>query len=171
MLRALALIATLLLAPPALAQQRAAVDLLATAVLGIADGAVVSLGGDLTGTARQDAPGHYYVPANGHDFDFFVTEIAPCVFRIRLVVGNDPPMVVRIDANRIARMEFTESPSIDGVNQFALAFSGAGAVQLVAADGATQPVATTNIGTGLAGAELEAAARAFRTLYCKGLGG
>jgi hypothetical protein len=171
MLRALALIAALLVAPPALAQQRAAVDLLATAVLGVADGAVVSLGGALTGKARQDAPGHYYVSANGHDFDFFLTETSPCVFRIRLVVGNGAPMVVRIDANRIARMEFTENQPIDGVNQFTLAFSGAGAVHVVPADGAMQPVATTTIGTGLAGSELDAAARAFRILYCKGIGG
>lgn len=159
-----------LLPAPAFAQAIPAVDLVAKAFVGLADGEVVSLGGPLTAPAHRSDTGTYAVtPTHGISFNFRVFEVGACIYNIRLVFEDGTMQIVRIDANRLTGLAYAAEAPTDGVNKFTLAFEGAAAVHLVTSSGQLgAEVTTTTIGTGLTLADLETAARAFRTAYCPG---
>jgi hypothetical protein len=165
------LLAGLLMTTSALAQSEPppAVDLVAIAFAGIADGVSTRL--VFPGIAEQTGPGQFAVTGAEGQTLVSVVEADKCVFVLTFATAGQPSIGIHLDANKLSGISVTPNGVSDGVPQYSLLFSGApGRVVIDLNTGpVTPPDGPSQIVTSLPQADIEAAILALRTTYCPGL--
>lgn len=150
----------------------AAVDLMAVAVTGLADGAAVFLGE--SGTVARTAPGTFAVTGTDGSAGPTVTFTEPstCVFVMTYAPPGGEAMAMQFDANKIRTFAVAPDTGPAGYNAFEITLEGEeGMLNGITADGLEpRPDNQGNATTSLTQAEIEAAVAALQTNYCPGPG-
>jgi hypothetical protein len=154
-------IALALAATPAFAQEK--LDLLATTIAGVNDGANVAVGPNAAGPVTRGAAGAYSVTTGEGDTTLVVTEPTECVFEVALTQGGAPSGTIRFDFNLVSGVTYAPADPMNGLSQFMISLAGEGdLVQFKMPDAEFSTVGpSSSIATSLTAADLEAAAAAL----------
>ena len=144
------------------------VDLVATVIAGLADGATAQLAPEPL-IFKRAAPGSYEgTTATGVAANLVVVESSPCVFDLTFTFG-DQTLPVRIDAGLIKSIKFVEGGSMglaEPMKPWSVQLEGPeGLASRLLADGGTEALDNSPpIATSIPLAELEAAAANLQEL-------
>jgi hypothetical protein len=154
-------IALALAATPAVAQEK--LDLLATTVAGVVDGADVAVGPNTAGPATRTAAGSYTVATAEGEAALVVTEPTECLFEVALTQGGAVVASLRFDFNLVSGVSYEAADPMQGLNQYRITLGGEGdLVHFQSPGGEFTPAgSSSSIATSLTAAELQAAADAL----------
>lgn len=125
MLRTLVLAALIAAPLPVLAQDANTLDLVATILGGVSDGAHVALGPTGDTTVSNTGPGAFELSAaEGDPATLTVTEFGPCVFDIAVTLGGAPVGQIRFDSTKVVEVTYTEDGASEGLNDYRIELKG-----------------------------------------------
>jgi hypothetical protein len=155
-------------AVPAAASDTPAVDLVPAILLGVSEGARVKIAGDVAAMARRTGPGTFEVtPAMGPGAGLTVTETAPCVFDVAVMMDGALAGTARFDANKLATFTYGGGEvSDEGLGNFSVTVDAdPGVIMTVQPDGTTtENGGTASFQSTMTLDELNAAVAAFQEL-------
>lgn len=150
-----------LAATPAVAQEK--LDLLATTIAGVMDGATVAVGPNATGPATRTGAGTYNVGTVEGQAGLTVTEPTECVFEVALMLALVSTGTIRFDFNLVSGVTYEALDPMEGLNQFRITLAGEGDIVRFKSPGAEFSTVgpSSTIATSLSAADLQTAADAL----------
>lgn len=161
---------SLILAAPALADDRPAIDLVAAFMQGIAVGGIVGVpGSEMAAAIEQTGPGAFSgSPENAAKIAFTVTEPSKCVFNIEFAQGGLFFGGIQLDAGKLTSVSYEKLGDHSQTKDYAITLTGKeGIVQLLGPSGELAPAEPNSVfATSLTPEDMQAALTALQAAYC-----
>jgi hypothetical protein len=154
---------------PAVAQQTASVDLVASFVLGIADGSTFGSVGSHAVVMDESTPGVFDGSlADGTSFSFAVVDEGDCVFDVSFTEAGAFVFGLLVDGKQLKSAIYEKTGEHEGVFDYELSLNGgANLVQEVSPAGEHTPFSPdAPMTTSLTVADMQASIAAFQADYC-----
>lgn len=168
---AIAALTVVALAAPALAQDATPnVDLIATFVLGVEEGATLSASdAGRTAVMHRTGPGAFdAAPTSGDPFTFTVVEKSPCLFDITYSEQGQSRGGIEVDTAKLTSVSYDKTGETPPTVTYKITLNGAeGIVQALAVDGSLSPAPpSSTLSTSLTAEHMQEAVAALQAGAC-----